>query len=76
VEGDVKLDEEELEVGVWLFRRRDKAGARDVLGFRSSSAFVVPSSSSVPYCSVQSCSTWDRDSGFRRSRLAMSASKQ
>jgi hypothetical protein len=36
VEGDAKLDEEELVVDVSLFRRRDKAGTRDVLEFSSS----------------------------------------
>jgi hypothetical protein len=76
VEGEVKLDEEELEVGVSLFRRRDKAGTRDVLESSPWSAFVVPSSSSFPYCSVHSCSTCDRDSGFRLSKLATSDSKQ
>jgi hypothetical protein len=76
VEGDVKLDEEEFEVGVSLFRRREMAGARDVLEFGSSSTYVVPSSSSLPDCSVQSCSIWDRDRGFRLSKLATSDSKQ
>jgi hypothetical protein len=76
VEGEVKLDEEELEVGVSLCRRRDKAGTRDVLDSIGSLMLVVPSSSSAPYCSVHSCSTWDKDSGFRLSKLAMSDSKQ
>jgi len=76
VEGDPKLDEEELEVGVSLFRRRDKAGERDVLGSSSLLVSAVPSSSSVPDCSVQSCSTCDRESGFRFSKLATSDSKQ
>lgn len=71
VEREVKLDEEELEVGVSLFRRREMAGTRDVLESGSSSTSVVPSSPSD-----QSCSTSDRDSGFRLSKLATSDSKQ
>ena len=75
VEREVKLDEDELEVGVSLLRRRDMAGTRDVFE-SSSSASVVPSSSSLPDCTVQSCSIWDRDSGLRLSKLATSDSKQ
>ena len=56
VEREVKLDEEELEVGVPLFRRREMAGTRDVLESSSSSRSVVLSSSSLPGCSAQSCS--------------------
>jgi len=68
VEREVRLDEEEFEVGVpLLLKRREMAGTRDVLGSSSSSTSVVPSSSSVPGCSVQSCSIWDRESGFRLS---------
>ena len=79
MERDVKLDEDELEVGVSLLRRREMAGTRDVLGSGSSSApstSVVSSSSSLPFCSVQSCSTWDKDSGWRLSKLATRDSKQ
>jgi hypothetical protein len=76
VERDVKLDEEEFEVGVSLLKRREMAGTRHVLESSSSSTSVVASPSSCPGCSVQSWSIWDRDSGFRLSKLATRDSKQ
>lgn len=77
MERDVKLDEDELDVGVSVLRRREMAGTRDVLCSGSSwPSTSVTSSSSCSYCSVQSCSTWERDSGCRFSKLATSDSKQ
>lgn len=54
VEREVRLEEDEFVP--LLLKRREMAGTRDVFGSSSSSTSVVPSSSSCPGCSIQSCS--------------------